>query len=98
MFSSVFQFPLLLQLLPKEQLAIVVIVWLCESIRLFYGPIDFRAVLMEASCGGQLRIVVARVVVRILTYAGKLLFFRQVRPPTVLIIMASGLQHGPETF
>ncbi|XP_047090929.1 uncharacterized protein LOC124702809 isoform X2 [Lolium rigidum] len=78
MFSSVFQFPLLLPLLPKEQLAIVVIVWLCKSIRLFYGPIDFRAVLMEASCGGQLRIVVARVVVRILTYAGKLLFFRQV--------------------
>jgi hypothetical protein len=92
-----FQSLLLLLPLLREQLSTVVIGWLCESIQLFYGPIDFRAVLMEASCGGQLRIVVARVVVRILTYAGKLLFFRQVRPPTVLIIMASGLQHGPET-
>lgn len=96
-FSSLFQFLVLLSPLLKEQLSTIVIVWLCESIRLFYGPVNFRAVLMEASYGGQLQIVVAEVVVRILTYAGKLLFFSQVRPPIVLIQMPSGLQHHPET-
>ncbi|KAM0915483.1 hypothetical protein ACQ4PT_010818 [Festuca glaucescens] len=78
--ADVVRNPTSLLLLPPlliEQLSIVVTVWLCDSIRLFYGPVSFPAVLMEASCGGQLQIVVARVVVGILLYAGRLLFFRQ---------------------